>query len=554
VTPAKRGKSGADTNGSPPKPPLLRRARRWMERDIWQRELSGLPTFRRIGIHAMRVTFLLWRGLREHESFFRAQALTYVTVLSLVPLLAFGFSVAKGFGAYDYLIERAVTPFLDNTFGPLHAESLPPEERPVPEIVRASEERALEELTERDRDDGSRSVAGPPGPGGATPRAQPATQDRADTPFFIPRAEDARSRADGDAPTILIDEEKATSLRQLFEMLLQFVARTNVANIGILGLIFLVIASLKLMAHIEAAYNTIWSVARPRTLVRKFADYMAIIAVTPLLALLGAGLATLFGSGAATKYLREELHLGPFVELALRLVPFVALWLAFSVLCLVMPNTRVRLRSAAIGGFFSALVWTLIQVGYVRLQLGMAQYNALYSGLAAVPLFLVWVWLSWVAVLLGAEIAYADQHSEVYLRKMRGRPLDASRRRTLGLALAVQATENFLEGRQPVDVESLLVRFMLPESELDDVVCRLEKAGVIARIETDGEMPCVTLARDPGRVRVSDVLSAVDGGEVRTEGDAVFDPRAERALYELAFELESSQRNQTLRDLAGRSV
>lgn len=461
----------------------LRRAGHWFERDLWQRDLVGLPTFRRFWLHSLRMGFLIWRGLKEHESFFRAAALTYITVLSLVPLLAFAFALAKGFGAYDKLVQDVVNPFLDGTFGSHAAAG----ELPIGESLAAS----------------------------------------------------------GGAGTVLVAEPN--QLRQAFDQLLSFVADTNVANLGGVGLVVLVFTVLKLMGHIENAFNSIWGVGRSRTLVRKFADYLSIVAITPLLLIAASASRAAFASPRVLDFLREELMLAPVVEVALRVVPFLGLWLAFTVLGLVMPNTRVRLRSALIGGFFGAVAWSSIQLGYVKLQWGVSQYNALYAGFAAIPLFLVWVWLSWIAVLFAAEVAYADQHSEAYTRKVRGGALHPGQRRTLALALAVQSTEAFLGKRPQLDLEDLLVRFVLPERELLDVLRSLEGANILARLDA-GESRAWTLARDPGTVRASDVLAAVDGP---SELDHLLgDSRADSTLANLSESLARDPANRTLRDLA----
>jgi len=567
----------------------LHRAREWIESDIWQRDLVGLPTFRRIGLHSLRVAFLLWRGLNEHQSFFRAAALTYITVLSLVPLLAFGFALAKGFGAYDYLLEEVVNPFLDGTFGALPADqvqagdeggvanALVGSQSESPGPVRPDAEEALAANREAAEDDErdvtaplGADVTAPLGANGAAPLGADVTAPLgADVTAPLGANGAAPLGANGAAPlgangaavegpglrsdrggereaVVPVDDDK-NQLREAFNQLFLFVSGTNVANLGIVGLIVLVFTVLKLMAHIEGSFNAIWGVVRPRTLVRKFADYLSIVAITPLLLIAASALRAALSREGTTAFMREELMLGPVVELGLRTVPFIGLWLGFTVLGLVMPNTRVHLRSAIVGGFFGAAVWSLIQVGYVNLQWGVSQYNALYAGFAAIPLFLVWVWLSWIAVLLAAEISYADQHSDVYMRQARGGPLEPGQRRVLALALAVQVAEQFLAGDPPVELETWLERFVLPEKELVDVFCTLEGQGILARLDRDDGHAWV-LARDPSHLRATDVLTAIDGK--RDHGFLGGDSRAETTLISLEEARDADPANRTLRELA----
>lgn len=482
--------------------PRLERIGQFFASEIWQWDAAGMPTFRKAGVHLVRLGFLLLRGLKEHQSFFRASGLTYITVLSLVPLLAFAFALAKGFGAYDHLVKEAIVPFLDNTFGRLEAP------------------------------------------------AEPGVQ---------PRAEEGREEALEGAGDLFGEGDEVVQLREVFDKLLEFVGRTNVANLGAIGLVVLMFTVLKLLGHVENSMNAIWGVTRSRTLVRKFADYLSLVVITPLLVIAATALAAAFQSSGFKEFVREKLYLGPFVELGLAAVPFLGIWLAFALLYLIMPNTRVRVRSAALGGFLGALAWTLFQVLHVQMQLGVAQYNTLYASFAAFPLFLLWVWSSWVSVLLGAELAYADQHAKTYLRHARAGSADQAWLHAVALRIMLRATQAFVERRPPLAFEPLFEELGISERHLREALDRLERAGLLVVTEDRGRaaqrgsraQDAWALGADPDRVRASDVLIALDGqaNSGALPSDDPLDERADRTLSALAKDLEGTEANRTLKEL-----
>ncbi|MDQ3001133.1 MAG: YihY/virulence factor BrkB family protein [Fibrobacterota bacterium] len=181
-----------------------------------------------------------------------------------------------------------------------------------------------------------------------------------------------------------------------------------------IGTIFLLYAVLRLLNQIERAFNHIWSVSKPRTWGRKFSDYLSLILVGPFLIIgassLNVALAAFVNRAAEAVPLSDLID--PVANLALRAVPFLMLWVLFSFLFSFLPNTKVRLGSAAIGGAFTAVVYQLLQILYIGLQVGVTKANAIYGSFAALPLFLIWLQLSWLFVLMGAEVTHHHQNYE----------------------------------------------------------------------------------------------------------------------------------------------
>lgn len=435
----------------------------FLRRDIWQRDAEhGL---RATGLRAVRVMLLAVRGFMQDQGVFRAQALTFITVLSLVPLLAFSFSITKGFGLYDHLLQSTIVPFLDTTFG----------------------------------------VAG---------------------------------RLEGEGH----------EMRSAIDRVLDFVARADVSKLGAFGLLVLTYAVVKLLSTVEASFNVIWRVHRARSWVRKVSDYIAMTIVTPIFLLSAAAITTIAQDSSAVGFLRERLHLGIFIDVLLGLMPVVAMWIAFTFVYLAMPNARTRISSALIGAFVAAVAWQATLVLHLKFQIGVARYDAIYAGFAALPIFLIWVQISWTVVLFGAEVCCAHQR-EPSLHEAATSGFSPIRdRRAIALAAVAAAGERFLSGDHSPDIEELAHALRLPVQSLQSVVDALVEGGVLVRVRRDGAEGLAP-ARDLDSIRVTDVLAPLESGahERSTRG---LDPTIDAILAGLAAATENSPLNKSLRELA----
>ncbi|MFH0945996.1 MAG: YhjD/YihY/BrkB family envelope integrity protein [Planctomycetota bacterium] len=478
----------------------LERVRRFLGRDVWDADLGAFPTFRAILYRLARVVYLSIRGLAKNNCMNQASSMTYITVLSLVPLLALGFSVAKGFGAYDHLLTNTIEPFLDSTFGPAV------------------------------KGDALATGAGGPAdvPAGDPATGESAGADQADMGTH-PEAAGAAS----------------TELRGAVDKVLDFVSKTNFGNLGMLGLAFLFLTAVKLLTSIENVFNRIWGVKRSRSLVRKITDYVALVVITPVLLLAATAVTGAVRSNVIVEYMNSELHMGPVVTAAFKLLPLVAIWISFGFLYMAMPNTRVKFTSALIGGMVGGTLWQMVQIMHVEFQVGVARYNAIYSGFAAFPIFLVWLYMSWVTVLLGAQAAWAHQAEPEYRELMRDAPATGSDRETLAVHASVAIAQAFQRGRGPQSSDSLAARFAVPPRAIADVLSPLVDSGILAQTGRD-VVVAYTPARPLSAVRIQTILEAVRGGREEHDGP----PTAiDRVLEDLRQDLITSDHNLPLDQL-----
>ena len=450
----------------------------YLAEGVWSRDLAALPLWRRAGVKLLRVVYLAARGLSEDHCLLRAGALTFITGLSIVPLLAFAFSVAKGLGAYDRLLNDVIRPFLDDVLGP----------------------------------SGDVSASGTP---------------------------------------------SQVEVRSAVDQVLLFVQDTQIASLGTFGLAILVYTIIKLLSAIESSFNDIWGVKKARTLVRKVSDYLSIVVIVPILLTSAAAASAAIQSAQVTGFLERRLHLGGVGVLYARSASLVATWIGFAFVYLFLPNTRVRVRSALLGGILGGTLWQIAQVLHVRFQVGIANYNALYSTFAALPIFMLWLYLSWITVLLGAELACAHQSEPAYRQIARARAHDHAFLEVLALRLMTRVAASFLRGEGPRSIDSLCLELGVPERSVEEVLAKLERSGLAAlAVDEHGHERLVLPARALAHTRIQDVVDALTGksGPAQVPSLARVDRVLGEALARLEEERRTSGANLTLEALGRRAL
>jgi membrane protein len=534
------------------------RAHTFLAKDVWAVELERLTTFKRWGYKLARVVYLAGRGFHQDRCMFRASALTYITVFSLVPLLAFSFSLAKGLGAYERLEADVIKPFLDSTFAPEEAAATDEGERDdatadgedsaegegAAEEERASEEeRAPQDEAAADED---RAAGGAPGAD-----QEPSLTD------VQSGGDDAAAVAARGAP-----DDGASGLRQAIDKVLSFVRDTDVKGLGAFGLLILMYTVLKLLSSVEQTFNDIWGIRKSRSLVRKFADYLSMVVIVPVLLVAGTTATAAVQSGVIARMLSQP-RVQEFIQdypafagletYFLKASSLLALWIGFAFVYLFMPNTKTRLVSALWGGVVGGTLWQIAQVAHVSFQLNVAKFNAIYSTFAALPIFLFWIYLSWVTVLLGAELAFAHQNEPAYRQVARARDFDHSLKEVVAVRVVVRVARAFLRGEAPLRPSELASKLGVPERTVVEVLRALIDQHVLVPVEDEVlEEAAVVPARDLDRLTLKDVFDALKG---RT-GPVEFAPRddVDRAVDEVlaAYERECAEapNNLTLRELA----
>ena len=464
----------------------------YLTHGLWRSDTRTLPFWKSIPLRWLRSLVLTVRGMSEHQLPLRASALTFITVLSMVPTLAFAFAVAKGLGLYDRLVNETLRPAMDDAFGPV--------------------------------------------------------------------------------------DEDGTGVREAIEQVIEIVDQAGVAGLGLVGLLTLVYAVLRLLGNFENSLNAIWEVDRARTLVRKLTDYLSMVIAAPLFALIAGSVralgsmssrdegdsnAAVEGAGMEHEHegwehivasgldtVRYDLGLGGLLDQLLQLTPVLVMWVFFAAAFIVIPNTRVRFAPALAGGLVSSLLWNLVQEIHVKSQVGVASYNELYAGFAAFPLMLIWLFLSWLVVLVGAQFSYAYQNQRAFRRAALARTGSRAFVEAAALTALTRVAKAFEAGEPAHALGDLAEALELPEGSLETPFARLADAGLLAPGD-EGDLRVYRLARPADRIRLSDVLFALRGevGKLSFDRHVGDDGELLEGVAALEQRLSELPENRTLRDL-----
>lgn len=359
----------------------------------------------------LRAIYSISTSFSKHQGPLRAAALTYTTVLSLVPFLAIAFSVLKGLGA-----QNALEPILQQIAG---------------------------------------------------------------------------------------DSEETIA------RIVDYVNNTNVKSLGAIGLVVLILTVISLMGSIEEAFNAVWGVRETRSIQRRFSDYLSVVIVGPILLLAATSMTSSLQSQWMLLWLIQNTYLGDAILMLFRFLPYLSVSIAMVFLYIFIPNTRIRFASAITGGVIAGTAWELAQWGYFHFQVGVANYNAIYGTLAAVPIFLVWIYTSWMIVLFGLEIVFAHQHRGHGLPGSSTFSMNTSAREQLAVALLVQVGLHFQKGGHPPSSRLLADELDVPLLPLETVFDDLGRLGYL--VATSGGESGWLPARDPSEVQVNDVIGALRG-------------------------------------------
>ncbi len=391
---------------------LLDRARRFLEVDLWTWEPKP-RTWAAWAVRPLQLAVLIGEGFIRDQLLLRASALTYVTLLAMIPLLALTFAIVGAIGVGEDL--------------------------------------------------------------------------------------------EG-----LFHDQLVVVSPQIAEKLLEVLAGVKLGQLGTIGAATLLVTTVLAIGNVEKALNDIWGVREQRDYVRRFTDYLAVLVTAPLMLAVAMSAATAFRSQTLVQQLLTNPMFETLWSIGITWVPTAVFALAFAFLYRFLPNTHVNLTSAALGGIVAAILFTFAQGAYWGFNVGAARYNALVGGMAYLPIFFVFVYLSWAIMLVGAELAFAHQNLDHYRREVLGTPPGPAAREAMGLEVALELARSFRDGGPVWNADGLAERLDVPVRTVRDVCSALVAAGIAAPYgnERDGGYQ---LGRAAETVRVGDVLTALRG-------------------------------------------
>ena len=355
--------------------------------DIWritENEMSGLKV---IYIDIIKTIILAIRGFRNENLQTRASALTYNTLLSIVPLLAVLLGIAKGFGFQNAVRNELINYFPGHQF----------------------------------------------------------------------------------------------ELYQAFEFVESYLAQAQGGIIVGVGLIMLFYTVINLIASIEDAFNDIWQINKSRTWFRKISDYLALFIIMPVLIISSSGI-SIFISTLKNSFLDQYLFLTPLVELVLNIAPYVFTSLAFTGLYIALPNTKVKFLNGLIAGTIAGCAFQFFQFIYISGQIWVSKYNAIYGSFAALPLLLIWLQLSWLICLFGAELSYASQNVKKFSFERDSKNISRRYYDFLILLIASLIVKRFAKGERPYTADELSNNYRIPIRITTEILYKLTELEIIQEV------------------------------------------------------------------------
>ena len=339
--------------------------------------------------------------------------------------------------------------------------------------------------------------------------------------------------------------------QEIAALVIGFVDNIKVGVLGAVGLALLFYTVVSLMQKIESAFNDTWRISETRPFTRRFSDYLSVLLIGPVLIFSAVGITASLTSNALFERLTAVAPLGTLIELAGRVTPFLLVGCAFTFIYVFMPNTRVRVRSALLGGFVAGILWVTAGWGFATFVANSSKYAAIYSAFATLILFLIWLYLNWLILLVGSSIAFYHQNPE-YLAVSRG-PLWLSNRirEKMALLAIVIIARSHYRGAPRWTIERLTKRLNTPSEAVERVIQGLEQGGLLAR--TSDDPTCYLPARPFDVATVKDVLDAIrQTGEERPFG---FDrlphqPTVEELVNEIDETVSEALHGRTIKDLA----
>ncbi|RMF45397.1 MAG: YihY/virulence factor BrkB family protein [Deltaproteobacteria bacterium] len=349
----------------------------------------------------------------------------------------------------------------------------------------------------------------------------------------------------------LLLEHIAVGGQEFVTRIVEYINNTNVGRLGTFGLVFLVMTVLTLLSNIEDAFNSIWYVRETRSLMRRFADYFSVVTLGPIFLVLAVTMTASLESQGFILQLKQTAYIGPLVIFLFKVLPYVAMWAAFAFLYIFMPNIRVRLQAAVIGGIVGGTLWQLTQWSYVNFQVGVARYNAIYGTMAALPIFMVWLYLSWVIVLIGLEVSYAWQNlGSLRQDKFEG-DIGPLERESVCLAVMLFLGRRFHRGEPPARAHQVAADLGLPSRLVRQILADLVDQHLLAEVEDgDRDETGYLPARSLDGMTVAEFLLRIRGGDQpRLQVDAPDLVRARLVEERLLRAGEAELDGRTLADL-----
>jgi membrane protein len=294
---------------------------------------------------------------------------------------------------------------------------------------------------------------------------------------------------------------------ELADRIMGFVNNMKVGVLGAVGLALLVYTVVSLIQKVEESFNALWRVRNLRSILRRFSDYLSVILVGPVLVIAAIGLTASILNTALMQYLISVGPIGTAISYLGKLVPYLLVCAAFTFMYIFVPNTKVKFASALVGGIVGGFLWETIGWGFGSFIVTSTRYSAVYSGFAIVILFIIWLYVSWLILLVGADISFYWQNPQALTVRGEARISNAGLIEHIAVSIMFLIADSFYRGRNPLTLTDLVHRLGLVLEPVEDIVLALKRNQLI--VEAGGDASAYLPARDIAAIGLRDIYAAV---------------------------------------------
>jgi len=434
---------------------MIKKIQRFFEVEIWSIG-SHIGGFLGWLLKVLRVFIVSGQDFIEDKCSLRASALTFYSVLSLVPILALFFGIAKGFGLHENLRQN------------------------IMESTSQNQEMFL---------------------------------------YLFDFAEKTLENAKGGL----------------------------VAGIGIIVLLYTILNTLSL---IEDSFNAIWRVKQARTILRKFTDYLSMMLLAPFMLIFSSSITVFLSTNlkSVAEKTGVDTVIGPVLDFGLQLAPLFVIWLLFLSIYMIMPNKKVNFKGALFAAVVMGTTYYGFEWAYITFQVGVSKYNAIYGSFAALPLFLVWLQISWTLVLFGGELSFAYSSMEELVMEHHKKEPSPYERLKISIIILSELVKHYEDAKPFRSVKELAEATELPQQRINSIIEDLVELNLVVTKEENNQT-VYQPARDKGQLTIAFVIESLVGKDDAAVPDKV--SYVNDLIANVTQDLKASKGNLLLEEIGG---
>lgn len=332
-----------------------------------------------------------------------------------------------------------------------------------------------------------------------------------------------------------------------------FVENMKVGILGTLGVALLFYTVIALMQKIESAFNDTWRVTQTRALSQRFSDYLSVLMIGPVLVITALGLTSTMLNTSVVQWLAGFEPFGTLIQMVTRLIPYLLIICAFIFIYIFIPNTKVKIKPACIGALVAGILWQTAGWGFATFVASSTKTMAIYSAFATLIFFLIWLYVGWLILLVGASIAFYVQNPDYVTSPRRELVLSNNMKERLALLIIIRIADNFYHQQQACNTKQLAFETNMPSDVVSRILDALEQQSLIK--QTNDKVPVYLPASPLDEMSVKQILDAIRGAdedEHLNSRQLAHHPEVDRLFESLDQSLEQTFSDKIIKELVTR--